>query len=220
MHFQLNITRITFIFSHCLYTCSNVKASNHEKKTRNLCRDTLHWLTDTWTRQGHHWHHHFLSTREDFFFLFSAFTYKLQILQINTCLRALHKHPKENYLQIIHSATPSFSTLPTTITFICLNFPSWERCVSATDLRRDNAFCLSTLPTSGFTKYGSTDRKTWRDVRRRTTARLDSCPAYWKITPLLWNQLKKCHQSLNTDSGILAPAQICRKKHQNFTPDI
>lgn len=83
-----------------------------------------------------------------FFFLFSAFTYKFQILQINTCLRVLHKHPKENYLQIIHSATLSFSTLPTTITFTCLNFHSWERCVSATDVRKDNAFCLSTLPTS------------------------------------------------------------------------
>lgn len=51
---------------------------------------------------------------------------------------------------------------------------------------------------SGFTKYSFTDRKSWRDVCRRTTPRLDSYPAYWEITPLLWNQLKKS-QSLNTD---------------------
>lgn len=165
----------------CLYSYSNLKASNYEK-TRSLCRETLHWLTDTLTTQGHHWHHHFLSTGKVFSLLFSAFTYNLQIWQINTCLRVLHKHPKENYLQIIHSATPSFSTLPTTITFTCLNFPSWERCVSATDLRRDNTLCLSTHPTaSGFTKYSSTDRKSWRDVCGRTTARLDSCPAYWEM---------------------------------------
>lgn len=62
--------KISF-FPPCLYSYSNLKASNHEKKTRNLCRETLHWLTDTLTTQGHHWHHHFLSTREDFFCIFS-----------------------------------------------------------------------------------------------------------------------------------------------------
>lgn len=82
-----------------------------------------------------------------FFFVLPAFTYKLQILKINTCLRVLHKHPKENYLQIIHSATPSFSTLPTIVAFTSLNFHSWESCVSATYLRSNNAYHPNTLST-------------------------------------------------------------------------
>lgn len=35
---------------------------------------------------------------------------------------------------------------------------------------------------SGFTKISSTDRKSWRDLCGRTTARLDPCPAYWEIS--------------------------------------
>lgn len=130
-------------FFHCLYSYSNLKASSNHEKTRNLCRETT--LTHGQNKDSSDTITSFLWGK--IFFVFSAFTYKLQILKINTCLRVLHKHPKENYLQIIHLATLSFSTLPTIVTFTSLNFHSWGSCVSATDSRSNNAYHLNTLPT-------------------------------------------------------------------------
>lgn len=161
--------------------------------------------------------------REDFFFVFSAFTYKFQILKINTCLRVLHKHAKENYLQIIHSATPSFSTLPTIVTFTSLNFHSWESCVLATYLRSNNAYHPNTLSTV-----------TWlyqilfyRQEKLKKCLQKNHCQTQF-MASLSWDhtitlkptQNQSPEYSLNTDSGILVPTQISRKKDQNFTPDI
>lgn len=158
-----------------------------------------------------------------FFFVFSAFTYKLQILKINTCLRVLHKHPKENYLQIIHLATPSFSTLPTIVTVQSLNFHSWVSCVSATDSRSNNAYHLNTLPTIKclYQTLFYIQEKLKRRVQKNPCQTRFMASLSWDHTiTLKLTQKQSSEYSLNTDDGILVPTQISRKTDQNFTPDI
>lgn len=94
-------TNNTSFFPHSLYSYSESQQPSKDKEP--LQRNST--LT-MWTTQGHRWHHHFLSTREGFFFYIFSIHIKTSILEINTSLQVLHKHPKKtiykSYIQLLH----------------------------------------------------------------------------------------------------------------------
>lgn len=152
------------------------------------------------------------------FFVFSAFTYKLQNLKINTCLWALHKHPRANYLQAIHSATPLFSTLQQSPLLQVWTFAAGKV------VRQQHTWGAPTLSTARSVQQRTALPHTLLRTGEVSEMRAESRPGSMHGLPLtdqsgaLEPTQEQPQYGLNTDNGILIPTHTRRKKDQNFTP--